>query len=140
MFNLTRIKQTLERHRQVATKKNLKKRLSKLQEKLASDEAILLSDYHDIYYFSEYQQLVPEEREAFLLICQQQSFLIHASFSPAPQHHFLINLKGAQKKKLQTHLIQIQQVQAFKKLFIDESSLGKSSTDTSSRTISSNFF
>jgi Xaa-Pro aminopeptidase len=103
--------------------KNIKNRLSTLQKKLANHQAILLTNYQDIFYFSLYQQLVPEEREAFLLISKKQVYLIHASFSPVQKIKFISNLKGAFSDKLQSHLKKVCPQNQISEILIDENSL-----------------
>ncbi len=60
-------------------------RLKNLQKTLLPSQALLLSKPADIAYFSGFETLVPQEREAFLCICAKQAVLFHASFSPVTQ-------------------------------------------------------
>ncbi|MCC6710899.1 MAG: M24 family metallopeptidase [Candidatus Pacebacteria bacterium] len=57
-------------------------RLKVIQQQIEPGEAYLISKATDITHFTGFPQLVPEEREAFLCLTQQQAFLFHHSFSP----------------------------------------------------------
>jgi Xaa-Pro aminopeptidase len=58
------------------------KRLREIQKKINPNEAYLISKGTDIIHFTGFPQLVPEEREALLLITNKKAFLFHHSFSP----------------------------------------------------------
>lgn len=61
---------------------NLGHRLAQLQHHLSSDQVLLLSNPYDIQYLTGFVTLVPEEREALLLVSPLAAWLCHASFSP----------------------------------------------------------
>ncbi|MBD3279586.1 MAG: M24 family metallopeptidase [Candidatus Pacebacteria bacterium] len=98
-------------------------RLAKLQQKITPSQAILLSAPSDIQYFTDFQFLVPAEREAYALLTKKQAYLIHNQFSPVVNHQKIINLPGCNLKKLLKHLDIVQQQHSFKTILVDESSL-----------------
>ena len=49
---------------------------------LKSDQAWLVSHPSDVTYLTSFSILVPEEREALVLITSQKAFLIKQNFSP----------------------------------------------------------
>jgi Xaa-Pro aminopeptidase len=57
-------------------------RIAALQQTLVPSQVAILSKPADIQYFSGFQTLVPQEREAFLALTVQDATLFHASFSP----------------------------------------------------------
>ena len=57
-------------------------RLKQLQEQILPQQAYLISKAADIIHFTGFPQLVPEEREALLVITNDKAFLFHHSFSP----------------------------------------------------------
>lgn len=98
-------------------------RFQKLQKTLHPTEAILLSHSSDVHYFSGFEFLVPEEREAFLLVTHDKVVLIHTSFSPLPQNNLLLFLARCQPVFLKKHIQQIREKTPFKTLKIDQESL-----------------
>lgn len=62
----------------------LSQRLSAAQSRLAPHELLLISRPSDLYYFSGYEQLVAEEREAYALIGKNTALLLYNHFSPIP--------------------------------------------------------
>lgn len=60
-------------------------RLQNFQQLLSSSQVVLISKPADICYFTGFITLVPEEREAYLLISSKQVHLLHTSFSPVTQ-------------------------------------------------------
>lgn len=53
-------------------------RRKKIQATVGKDHALLIASRSDIFYLTGYQFLVPEEREALLVITQQSCYLIHS--------------------------------------------------------------
>ncbi len=82
-------------------------RITQFQLNLAENEAVLLSTANDIRYFSNFEFLVPEEREAFLVITKHHTFLIASAFSPLPAEVKLQLLPGCSAPSLAKHLRQI---------------------------------
>lgn len=79
-------------------------RLQALQQTLTSEQALLLSNPTDVTYFSGFTMLVPEEREAFLLITKSKIVIMQASFSPVMTDNRIIVLLGCYPTKLAQHL------------------------------------
>ena len=48
-------------------------RAIKLQKKVKSDQLVLLSSLGDVTYFTDFKFLVPEEREAFVLVTKKSN-------------------------------------------------------------------
>jgi len=99
-------------------------RLLKLQAHLTNTQAFLLANPQDIFYFSGFQILVPEEREAFLVVTKKQVHLLYASFSPLPED--LSQIKTHQGVDPNRLLAQLQIIQAethFTELFFDENKM-----------------
>ena len=61
---------------------SFQRRLTAFQTQLKLGEAALISKPNDIFYFTLFPQLAPNEREAFLLVSAKQTTLFHHSFSP----------------------------------------------------------
>jgi len=80
-------------------------RLSLLQAQLLAHQAWLIATPSHITYLTNFHFLVPEEKEAWLVISQKQVWLIHASFCPTHGvTPFLTKLKPAQVEALPQHL------------------------------------
>jgi len=102
---------------------NVVHRLATFQAHLQPLEAVLLTNPSDIAYLSNFELLVAEEREAFLVITPTQAFLIHASFSPVPTDGIFTTLSGAHVSQLKTHLAAIQKQAPFSRLLVDKTKL-----------------
>ena len=98
-------------------------RLQQLQSHLNQSEAWVLSNPNDIYYFTGFESLVPEEREAFLIVTPSKVYLIQASFSPSPNLDQLIILKGCSSQHLTNYLHRITADHALTTLYLDEDHL-----------------
>ncbi len=57
-------------------------RIQTFQKNLASNQVVLLSKPADIFYFTGFVTLVPEEREAYFLVSPTTAEVFHTSFSP----------------------------------------------------------
>src|SRR5471030_2780775 len=82
-------------------------RVHLFQSHLQKGEAVLLSTANDIHYFTDFDFLLPEEREAFLVIAKETAFLIASSFSPAPDTDFFRVLRGCNPNTVAQHLEKI---------------------------------
>lgn len=60
-------------------------RLAKVQDKLADSIVLVLSEPSTIEYLVGFHTLVPNEREALLLVARDRAVLLHAYFSPLPK-------------------------------------------------------
>lgn len=98
-------------------------RLQQLQKTLSSSKALLLSHPSDVHYFSGFGFLVPEEREALLIVTKNTAYLIHTSFSPLPQNTLLTFLTRCHPTFLKKHFQHIMQESPFSELFLDHESL-----------------
>jgi Xaa-Pro aminopeptidase len=105
------------------TNDNFVSRLEKLRSNLKNHEAILLSNPSDIHYFSSFEFLLPEEREAFLLITKNKSYLIHTSFSPLPDNPSLNFLARCGPEALKNHISNILKTDVFSIVNADFESL-----------------
>lgn len=56
-----------------------------LQQSLQPNQCLLLANIHDIRYLSGFISLVPEEREAFIVVCPNNLYLLYATFTPLPK-------------------------------------------------------
>lgn len=98
-------------------------RLLALQQQLQPSALFLLTDAQDIFYFTGFQTLVPEEREAFLLVTPSDAYLFHASFSPLPPGIAIKTIAGAYPAQLVAHLTQLQSQKSFTEMYIDKTKL-----------------
>jgi Xaa-Pro aminopeptidase len=101
---------------------NFDHRLAQLQAQVGTTEAFFLSNPADIEYLTGFACLVPEEREAFLVLTTSKMYLIHASFSPTPPTK-VIKLSGTHLAALEIHLKQIVSDQTISKIYVDKSRL-----------------
>jgi len=102
---------------------NFDQRLAQLQAMIEPETAWFLTTPTDIEYFTSFESLVPEEREAFLVVTKTQAFLLHASFSPTPNFKSLEKLSGTQVSLIVPHLTTIRSNSPFQKLIIDKTRL-----------------
>lgn len=99
------------------------KRLEQLQSTLPSSAAYLLSHPSEIAYFTGFGFLVPEEREALLVVTKKKSFLIHTSFSPLPVNPAVTFLARCHPLYLYDHFQKIIRQTHISELFLDYESL-----------------
>jgi Xaa-Pro aminopeptidase len=57
-------------------------RLQLFQNTLSTHDIVLLSKAADIFYYTGFVTLLPEEREAFVVVTKQKVVVFHAAFSP----------------------------------------------------------
>jgi len=101
-------------------------RLTPLQKKIAPQQAVVVSNPHQVQYLSGFEILVPDEREAFLILTASGASLIQASFSPSPVDTTLRILKGCSSSHLQTYVQKITADNALTEILIDEEDLSVS--------------
>lgn len=97
--------------------------LEKLQAKIPAKTALLLSNAGDIRYFSHFEILVPEEREALLLVTRKSATLLHANFSPVKAHARIEAVPGCYPEALKKKLQQIIGRERIQELKIDKNTL-----------------
>jgi len=98
-------------------------RRTSLQKKLTFNQALLISSASDIFYFSGFQFLVPEEREALLVVTKKSTYLIHSTFSPLLSDPTLTFLSSCHHSQLQKHFETIKKTHpALDTLIIDPDS------------------
>lgn len=102
---------------------SLKSRLNRLRSDLKSNQALLISTPNDVLYFSGFNFLVPEEREAFLIVTKKSAFLLHTSFSPYQPQANIMPIKGCSINKLEQQLEQLYQNENIVELIIDKTNL-----------------
>jgi len=100
-----------------------KARIDKLSQFLNQDQALLLSLATDINYLTGFNDLVPEEREAFLLITPHTNIFFHASFSPFKSPAGINSSKGWTLNKIATAIEKLHQKNSIKELLVDKSNL-----------------
>lgn len=98
-------------------------RLHQLQHTLQPHQALLLSTPSDITYFTHFEFLVAEEREAFLCVLPKAAYLIKANFSPFPTHPEIQVKNNCTPQGLAQHLNEIFGKEKIQEVLIDESSL-----------------
>lgn len=99
---------------------NTEQRITRIQEHIPDNTAWLLSQPEDIHYYTGFDCLVSSEREAFLILTNQNAYLIHATFSPTDAVGSLITTRaGAFANQLPAHLQEIQSQSPFSILRID---------------------
>jgi len=98
-------------------------RINKLQKKIENNQSILLSSSSDIAYYTNFNFLLPEEREAFFYITKNSASLIYTSFSPIGNYPFLSYLKGSYPNQLANHIEKIIDKEKIKEILIDPETL-----------------
>ncbi len=98
-------------------------RLKNFQVHLDPQTAVLLSKPADIIYFVDFGFLVPEEREAFLLITKSKATLFHHSFSPTKKNNFCQYVAGINPEQLGVNLKKQFEALNIKRLLIDKTNL-----------------
>lgn len=81
-----------------------KKRIKKLQNLISDTQILLVSKPADIFYLTEFEFLLPEEREAFFIVSKNHAGLVHASFSNFEKDPDFIYFEGTHPKKLEQAL------------------------------------
>ena len=98
-------------------------RLQHLRQDLDSKTGLLLSTPTDITYFSGFQFLVPEEREALMVITPQSATLLRASFSPFKKSDGIVDIAGCYPEALQELIVKLKKTDGLRELQIDPNSL-----------------
>lgn len=99
-------------------------RVTQFQAQLSPNQVCILSQPHDVYYFSGFEILVPEEREAFLILTSSKAILQHAAFSPHDTPLDITTEAGVTPTNLATTLENlVQDFPDLSKVLIDEHSL-----------------
>ncbi len=98
-------------------------RTTALQERIRDGHAVLLSTPNDITYYSGFEFLVPEEREALLLVTGDALHCIQASFSPVTTPDWVQIHKGVFPDRTAKHIRRILKTTQVDTLEIDHSSL-----------------
>lgn len=107
----------------------MRDRLLTFQAKLQPNQACLLSSPFDITYFTGCAPLLPEEREAFLIIMKEKSVLLLSGFSPfqadIPAHQALSLTvhTGVSPLRLKDHVAQLIKIHQIAELLIDKDDL-----------------
>jgi Xaa-Pro aminopeptidase len=97
----------------------LELRIQNLKKKIPKYSAFLISNPTQIKYFTEFNFLVPTEREAYLVVTNNEVFLIYNSFSPIIRHSFCNYLPGAGLAQLKKNVEKIVEQTKIKILEID---------------------
>ncbi len=101
-------------------------RIRLFQSRLSSDQAVIISSANDIKYFSNFEFLVPEEREAFFVVTKTSASLIISAFSPAPEFAKEIDLRilrNTHPAPFAEHVVGIVQEFGIKKVGFQDQSL-----------------
>lgn len=94
-------------------------RIKVLQEEIKNQEAILLTSPSDIKYYTDFNWLLPLEREALLLITKNHAYLFHASFSPVTQTADITLFAGCYPNQVVNHFHTILKTDSFSVLKLD---------------------
>jgi Xaa-Pro aminopeptidase len=103
--------------------KALKSRVAKLRQTLKPTQILLISFPTDVTYFSGFQMLVPEEREAFFLVTVDSAYLIKNGFSSSPVASEAQILDNCRPTALTQHLKKIVEKEKITEILYDPSSL-----------------
>lgn len=98
-------------------------RRKKIQSLLLDHQAILISSPADIFYLTGFQFLVPQEREALLVIAKKNIYFLYPSFSVIPTDSDLTLLSSPHFNKLTDHFAIINKKNNLKELLLDPQSL-----------------
>ncbi|MBU0975063.1 aminopeptidase P family protein [Patescibacteria group bacterium] len=98
-------------------------RINKLRERIENNQSLLLSSSSDITYYTDFNFLLPEEREAFAFITKNSASLIHTSFSPIGDYPFIDYLKGSYPNQLANHIEKIIDKEKIEEILIDAETL-----------------
>ena len=85
------------------------KRIARLKKKLEPNTIYVFSNPSHIAYFTGFEFLVPNEREAFLVCDTTTATLIHTNFAPIANFEFLNYASGTHSSLLKMHLEKILQ-------------------------------
>lgn len=82
-------------------------RLKKLQKIIPESTILFITKPSDIFYFTGFEFLVPEEKEAYLIVSSINVYLLHASFNPITKQSHIEYLSGLHPTQLKSHLMKI---------------------------------
>jgi Xaa-Pro aminopeptidase len=99
----------------------IKNRLSFIQDKLSEQAALFITKESDIHYYTGFNFLVSEEREAYLIITKSSANLLYASFNPLTKIDEITYFPDIYKSKLIEHLKSIIKKNSIKEISIDKS-------------------
>ncbi len=99
------------------------RRLTSLQATLQPQTALFLSDPHDIRYLANIETLVAAEREAYVLVTKEHSFIFHSRFCPVVYLSKFEYLIGCHGPSFVTNLQKTLVGHKIKKMAIDKSTL-----------------
>lgn len=98
-------------------------RANKLQEKIKNNQSLLLSSFSNITYLTNFNFLIPEEREAFVFITKNSINLICTSFSPVDYFSHINYFEGIFPEQLANHLENITKKENIDVIQIDDETL-----------------
>jgi Xaa-Pro aminopeptidase len=98
-------------------------RLTHLQKNLPAQTAWLLTSAYDIAYYTGFKCLVPEERDALLVVMPEYVGLMYATFSPIETPELITRLPGCSPAKVLEHLTGIREHHHLNELWIDPTTL-----------------
>lgn len=98
-------------------------RIKKLKNKLEPKTLYLFSNPSQIFYFTGFNFLVPNEREAFFICSDKTSALIYTSFSPIIKFDFINFLPGIYPEQFKINLKRIIQETSVNQLRFDANTL-----------------
>lgn len=99
------------------------KSLQKLQAQLDQVTAILISRATHITYLTGFRFLLPEEREALLLVTNREATLLHANFSPVDISPKVTKVAGCNVMNLKKEILKLKNKYGINNLKIDEKTL-----------------
>lgn len=99
------------------------KSLQKLQAQLDQATAILISRSTHITYLTGFRFLLPEEREALLLVTNREATLLHANFSPVDINPKVTKVTGCNVMNLKKEILKLKNKYSINNLKIDEKTL-----------------
>ncbi|GIK83486.1 MAG: aminopeptidase [Patescibacteria group bacterium] len=108
-------------------------RVKKLKQKLNPNTLYLFSNPSHISYFTGFQFLVPNEREAFFICGSKTAALIHTSFAPLCNSDFLTYFSGTFPAQLQFHFEDLVKKTNAQTLFYDPTTLFVAELDSISK-------
>lgn len=100
-----------------------KSRLRIFQDQLDQQTAVLVSRPTDIFYLTGFGFLLPEEREAFLLVTNQAAALLHHSFSPVTKNPGYKTLPGLSPQQFSDNVTDFCRQFKIETLLIDHDNL-----------------
>jgi Xaa-Pro aminopeptidase len=95
-------------------------RLSFIQEKLPLHSALFITKESDIHYYTGFNFLVSEEREAYLIITKKSANLLYSSFNPLTKQDGIDYFPDIYKSKLIDHLKKIIEKDDIKEIKINK--------------------